>query len=265
MIGVGKMEMLARVGFAARGVMYCTIGYLALRMGRSEDGTGALAVLDSGAGRFLVAVMAAGFLGYALWRLSEAWIDSEGNGSDAKGIAIRAGGVVSGLVHLGLSFYAVRLAIGASGGGGGSGGNAQQGAAAALQLPAGGVLLILGGVALAATGLLQLMKAAKRDFLQHLDLAARRHRWVGLVGSAGYAARGLVFCVIGIFLFEAGRSARASEAGGMAEALNWFSAPVQALVAAGLLLFGLFSLVEARYRRINDAGVRERLSRALGG
>ena len=52
MIGIGKMEMLTRVGFAARGIMYLTIGYLALRTGRSEDGIGALSFLDSGAGRW---------------------------------------------------------------------------------------------------------------------------------------------------------------------------------------------------------------------
>jgi hypothetical protein len=259
MLSAGKMEMLTRVGFAARGIMYVLIGFLAVRLGRNEDGAGAMAALDSGPWRFLLALMAAGFLGYGLWRLSEAATDTEGNGSGAKGIAIRIGGAVSGLVHLGLSFYALTLALGSRGG---SGGGAQETAATVLDQPVGWLALLLAGLALAATGLFQLIKAAKRDFLRHLSPEASRQPWVGWLGSGGYAARGIVFAVMGWFLFQAGRDARASEAGGMGEALSWLSGPMQTLVAAGLLLFGLFSFVEARYRRINDPGVLDRLARA---
>src|SRR5687768_9367081 len=94
------VETLARVGFAARGLMYLVIGYLAIRTGNAEDGSGALDYLSGGGGKLLLAVMAAGFLGYAFWRLSEAAIDSEGHGDDAKGMVARAGGAVSGIIHL---------------------------------------------------------------------------------------------------------------------------------------------------------------------
>lgn len=61
------------------------------------------------------------------------------------------------------------------------------------------------------------------------------------------------------FLFEAGRDSQAAQAAGMGEALGSLPPRLQLLVAAGLLLFGLFSLVEARHRRINDPKVLERL------
>ena len=112
MLSAGKYEALTRIGFGARGIMYLLIGYLALRSGRTEDALGAMQWLGSGSGRIVVGLMALGFLGYGLWRLTEAAIDSEGHGSDAKGAVVRAAGVASGLIHLGLSFYAARLAAG---------------------------------------------------------------------------------------------------------------------------------------------------------
>jgi hypothetical protein len=259
MLSTGKMEALTRIGFGARGIMYFLIGYLTLRTGRTGDGADALAYLDSGTGKFLLALMALGFLAYAIWRLSEALIDSEGHGSDAKGIAVRVGGAVSGLIHLGLSFTAARLA-GSQSSGGGDG--AQQGAASALSFPGGGIALTLAALALILTGVYQLVKAARGDFLRHLEQTAAHKEWVNWAGRAGYAARGIVFLIMGWFLWQAARSSDASEAGDMGAALGSLPATLQMMVAAGLLLFGVFSFVEAVYRRINDPQVLERMKSA---
>lgn len=258
---VGKMEGLTRVGFAARGVIYVLIGFLALRTGRTESGAGILAYLNSGAGKLLLGVMALGLLAYALWRLSEALIDSEGHGDDAKGIAVRIGGAVSGIVHLGLGLYALRLALGDAGGSSG-GGRAEQGAEVALGVPGGGALVALAAAALIATGLFQFVKAAKAGFLKHLEPKAARQGWVKATGRAGYAARGVVFLIMGWFLWRAARQSDAGEAGNVGAALDTLPGTLQAIVAAGLLLFGVFSLVEAAYRRINDPNVIQRLKGA---
>jgi hypothetical protein len=257
MLNGRKFVTMTRVGFAARGVMYLLIGFLSLRLGRSEDGAGAMEYLDSGAGRVLLAIMAAGFFAYAAWRLFEAWLDSEGHGSDGKGSAARLGGAASGLVHLALGFTAARLA---SGGGGSGGGGAEGGAATALSFPGGQTLLVVASILLLIAGLYQLAKAAKADFLRHLDPEAARQPWVKLAGRAGYAARGVVFVVMAWFLWQAGRQESASEAGDMGQALASLPATLQMIVAAGLFLFGVFSLVEARFRRINDPQVMERLN-----
>ncbi|HEY7810118.1 MAG TPA: DUF1206 domain-containing protein [Allosphingosinicella sp.] len=259
MPSVNAVENLTRVGFASRGIMYLTIGYLALKSGRTEDGAGALAVLSSGSGEILLYLMALGFAAYGFWRISEAFVDSEGHGSDAKGKAVRAGGAVSGLIHFGLCFLALKLASGSGGGGGGGGDSAQSGAATALDLPLGGALLMIAAAGLLLTGLFQLVKAAKGGFLRQLDPQAAKQTWVKWLGRLGYAARGVVFVTMGWFLFQAAVEADAGEAGGMAAALDSFPDTLAMAVALGLLLFGLFSFVEARFRRINDAKVLDRL------
>jgi len=259
MPSLNSVVALTRIGFASRGVMYLIIGYLALRSGRTEDGAGALRTLEGGSGALLLWVMALGFFAYGVWRLSEAAFDTGGHGSDAKGKAARAGGAISGLVHFGLGILAIKLALG-SGGGGGDG--ARSGAAKALEWPFGEVALFVVAAGLLLTGAFQLIKAYKGDFLRDLAPKASRRPWVQWMGRAGYAARGVVFLVMAWFLFKAGLESDAGEAGGMGAALSAFPKTARQLVAFGLLLFGLFSLVEARFRRINDPRLIDRLKDA---
>lgn len=261
MLSSNGMETLTRVGFAARGLMYFTIGFLALRSGRTEDSAGALEQLNSGIGRPLLILMALGFIAYAIWRLSEAVIDSEGHGNDGKGLAVRIGGGISGVVHAGLALVALRLGLGQSSQGGGNG--EQQGAATALSLPGGELLLGLVAAALIGVGLFQLVKAARADFLKHLAPEAARQDWVKWMGRAGYAARGIVFLVIGYFAFRAASAGQASQAGGVDAALSALPGALFVAVAIGFILFGCFSLVEARYRRITDPKVLDRMKARL--
>lgn len=259
MLDAGKMETMARVGFAARGLLYGTIGALALMLGRTEDNQGALGFLGGGGGRILLGLMAVGFLGYGLWRLSEALIDSDNAGTDAGGIAKRIGGAVSGGIHFFLCLAAVRLALGEHGSGGDA---AQQGASTALSLPGGGIMLGLAAIVLIGVGAYQVVKAIKLGFLRHLDPHVANRAWIAWVGRAGYLARGTVFAICGLFLGRAALDGSASRAGGMEEALDVLPGALQLVVAAGFVMFGVFSLIEARYRRISDPHVVDRLRAA---
>lgn len=243
--------MLTRLGFAARGMMYVLIGLIALQAGRAEDGAGAMETLNGGAGKLLLALMAAGFAAYGLWRLADAALDNEGHGSDAKAWLMRLGGAASGIAHLGLAYLAAGLALGSGGGEAGSD-SARDGAATALELPGGWTLLLLAAVGLLLVGGYQLVNAAKGSFLRRLDPRAANSGWVRVAGRIGYAARGIVFLVMAWFLGQAGLEGRAGEAGGMGEALASLPKNVELVVAFGLLLFGLFSFVEARHRRLRD-------------
>lgn len=247
-----KFEVLTRVGFAARGLMYMLVGFLAAWWGRAEDASGALEHLNRGTGRPVLLVMSLGFAAYALWRLLGAALDSEGHGSDRKGVFIRLGGAGSGIIYLGFAYSAARLALGGGGGHGGSGERAREGAAVALSLPGGQALLIAAAIALLLGGGYQIVKAARGKFLRHLDAKAAHAIWVQVTGRGGYAARGIVFLVVAYLLGVAAFHHSPGAAGGMHEALASLPRTPRFVVGAGLLLFGLFSLVEACYRRIGN-------------
>lgn len=246
------LTLLTRLGFASRGLLYILIGFLVIRTGRAEDPSGALETLASGGGRTLLYLIVAGFLAYGLWRLSDAAFNIERHEEGKKGLAERLGAAASGIVHLFLAWQAVRLLQG-SGGSGGSG--TQEGAQTAMQLPGGQAAVAVAGLVLLGVGAFQLIKAYKADFLKHLEPSVAHQPWARWTGQGGYAARGLVFLISGGFLFAAGLKEQASEAGGMAEALAWLSPPWDTIVALGFILFGLYSLIEARFRVLNDVPV----------
>lgn len=256
-----RLTTLTRIGFAARGLLYLVIAFLVLSTGRAEDPGGALQYLGRGGGRTLLIVMAAGLFAYSLWRLSDALFDIERHGRGQEGAMERLGAAASGAVHLFLAWQAVRLIQGAASAGDGT----QEGARAALRLPGGSGLVMAAGVVLLGVGAFQLIKAVKGSFLRHLEPRIARQPWAQWSGRAGYAARGFVFLISSYFLLKAGFEEQASEAGGTARALAWLTSPLDTVVALGLLGFGLFSLVEARFRILHDVPVDAVVRRATGG
>ena len=105
----------------------------------------------------------------------------------------------------------------------------------------------------AGAGIQQFRKAWKLKFLRHFKPEAANRDWVAWLGRLGYAARGCVFLVIGWLLLRAAQTHRAGVAGGIDDALGSLPRPVQLALAAGVLLFGLFSLTEAAYRKVEAA------------
>ena len=256
------VEPLARAGYTAKGVVYVLVGLLASQAafgsGQATDSEGALSTLvGSSAGRFVLGLVAIGLFGYALWRALCALIDAEGKGHDGSGIVHRIGYALSALLHASLGVEAARLAISGTGGGGGDG--AEHWTARALQLPAGQWLVGIAGALTIGFGLYQLKRAFDDHIQKRLDLSPLHHdgaQWAVRFGRFGTAARGVVFALIGWFLIDAARSANAAEAGGLGEALRTLQeAPygpwVLGLVALGLVAYGLWEFINARYRRIN--------------
>ena len=246
-----QFVFLTRLGFAARGLLYLTIAWLVIRTGRTEDLEGALEYVGDGGGKWLLIAMTAGFIAYGLWRLADAALNIEAHDDDQMGTVKRIGAAASGLIYLFLAWHAIRL-ITASGASGSGGEGTQEGTRSALELPGGELLVIAAGLILLGVGIYQLAKAAKASFLKHLDARVANADWVKWAGRLGYAARGVIFLIIGWFLLQAGLAEQASKSGGMEQALSWLSPTTSLLVAVGLALFGIFSLVEARYRVIHS-------------
>ena len=242
----------ARFGFVTRGVLYMIIAWLVIANGRTEDLTGVMEYIGGGAGRWLMIVLAAGMGGYGLWRVSDAAFGMDSGRDHPKAWRRRVAAASSGAIYLYLAFKAVRIMLGARHLGDG----AKENAAMALHLPAGGLALDIAAAVLAGAGLVQLWKAGSCSFLLHLDGAAR-HPIAKWLGRIGYAARGVIFLTIGWLLARAALDHSAAEAGGLEQALDALRGPLQFPVAAGLALFGVYSLIEARYRSIHKPPTHE--------
>jgi hypothetical protein len=258
------IERLARLGYAAKGVVYVLVGWLAADAARglgelpsgSEDVFGA--VLDQPFGRVLLAVIALGLVGYTLWRIVAAVADPERKGSDAKGLAVRAYYLGSAVVHGALAAGAVRVLM--DGGGRtrvGTGDEMPTHTATLMAQPFGRWLVGGVGIAFLAAavhhGRLALGRYRKK--LKPYRLPEWAQPAVGPVVGFGLMARGLVFAIVGGFLVQAARHARPAEAKGLAGALGTLLAPpagpwLLGLVAAGLAAYGIFNLLMARYRSI---------------
>jgi hypothetical protein len=258
------IERLARLGYAAKALLYCTIGLLAAkaafgRRGRLTDTRGALrAVEGMSFGSAFLILIAIGLFGYAAWRLVEGALDPERRGTDLKGLAVRTGFAARGLVHAALGVTTLRLAIGH--GQGRAGNQAKEWTTRGLQLPGGELLVAVAGLSIAGYGLYQLYRAWAAKLGRQLQLGRLSEPlrgWVVAVSRFGIAARGVVFCLIGSFLARSGLRHNPAEAGGLRESLRTLAGLGRwpfAAVTIGLVAYGIYELLNARYRRIEVAG-----------
>lgn len=253
--------LAARMGFAARGLVYLLVGWFALDAARlgsapadNQEAMGSL--LDKPLGHILVAAIAIGLAGYALWRLSEAVLDPERRGTKAKALVERIGFGWSAIVHAFLAVYAGKLALHLTRPETNpSEERAKSWSGWLLDQPGGEWLLGAIGLLLIAGAGAQAWKAYRGNFVCDLAGDVPLPRYVCLAGQVGYGARALVFLLIGWFLVHAAIEASPDEAGGIGQALRTLREQPQGpllltVVALGLMLFGVYSLVEARFRRI---------------
>ncbi|WP_454718790.1 DUF1206 domain-containing protein [Caulobacter segnis] len=259
------LEWASRLGYAARGVVYLGLGAIVLLAAAdvTPRARGAKVMLAAWAdwpvGLVLVALVAVGLLGFAMWRALQAVFDADRHGSSPKGVAVRIGQAISGLIYGGLGVWALELLDEVEDVGEADEEQAAHGAAAAvLALPYGDVLLLLAGAGLVGVGLGNIIQGLKQDFAKRLSCDDKVCRWVVPMAKIGYGARGLATLPAGLFLIEAGLDARSGDArswGGALQAVEGqpFGSWVLAVVALGLVAFGLFGFVEAAFRRIRPA------------
>jgi uncharacterized protein DUF1206 len=251
-------EWLARAGFAARGIVYTIIGILAIKLALGSGHTsanqqGALRTIAAQPfGNVLLILIAAGLGGYSLWRLARALLGHGPEGSDS-GVD-RVAAFASGIVYAGLCAIAVTILLGSSGGGGG----AQKTTAGVLGWPGGTWLVGTAGVVFIGVGLYQGYRGLGKDFLADSkteQMSPRTRRWITWIGTVGHLARMVVFSLVGVFLIRAAIDFNPNKAVGLDGALAKvdhasYGPFLLGLVAAGLIAFGVYSLSDARYRRI---------------
>jgi hypothetical protein len=250
-------ERLARFGYGAKGIVYLLVGGLAFAAaigagGRTTDSTGALASISgSAAGRAALAVVALGLFGYVIWSLVRAMKNPERDGA-----AKRAYFALTAVIYSTLALAAARLALDGGTGGAGSGGGAEGWSATLMRQPLGHWLLGIAGAGIALFGVQQLVNAWRVDLDDQLELGAmstNARPWAIRAGRLGLAARGVVFGILGGFIVLAAVQSDPGEARGVQGVLDLLerTPALLAAVALGLAAFGVYSLVLARYRRID--------------
>ncbi|HUC57977.1 MAG TPA: DUF1206 domain-containing protein [Streptosporangiaceae bacterium] len=255
------MKLLGRAGFAARGVLYVVIGWIAIEIalgqgGTSADNRGALeAVGSTPVGSVLIWLLGIGFAGLALWRLAQA--AAGGPTADEHKLTARLAAVGKAAVYGFLSYETFRYAIG-SGAPKASDRQSVDATATLMRYPGGQAVVIIVGFVLIGAGIYLAWQAWRRKFLRSLEtgrLTATQRRFAIALGEVGGIARGVVFAAAGVFLVIAGAQHNPGQAKGLDATLRSFAHTpagpfLLVVVAAGLIAFGGYSCLEAGWRRV---------------
>ncbi|MFG3085537.1 DUF1206 domain-containing protein [Streptomyces parvulus] len=254
-------EGAARAGLTARGVIYLLVGILALQIAfgtgnREADRGGALEeIADKPFGAVMLWALGIGLVGMALWRLSEAAFGA--TGKDGHKAKKRLPAAARCVFYAFVAYSVLAFAAGA----GGSGSSDQQSrdvTRKVLEMPAGQWIVGLAGAGIAVAGVVIAVQAIRRSYHKKLKLGAlssRARTLLDVTGVGGGVARGAVFAAAGAFAVRAAVDYQPDQAKGLDDTLRSFAETplgpwLLALVAAGLVLFGVFSFALARWRRV---------------
>lgn len=255
------IERLARLGYASKGFVYATAGSLsaaaALRhRDHAADRNETLTfIFRQPFGRVVLLLVAVGLAGYAFWRIVCGLFDTDRRGRDAKAIAIRLGSAIRGFAY---GFVAIEVALFATGRGSAgrsSDSSVRHWTARALAAPAGRWAVGLAGLIVIGAACYQIARAFKKRLSRRLP-PSRIDRRIVRICRFGIAARGVVFLVVGGSLVGAALAHDAASARGTAGAMSMLGAQpfgrfLLMTAAIGLLAYGVYGFINARYRRIN--------------
>ena len=255
-------EILTRTGFVARGVIYAIIGGLAIQVATHTtpntptNQRGALATIEKQPlGHWLLIVVAAGLGAYAIWRFVQAYVGHGPEGGGDESAFGRISAAASGVAYLAMCALAISILAGASSQ---SSSSPHKSTAGVLGWPGGQWIVGIAGAIFVGVALYQGYKGVSRKFLEEdktAEMGPLVKRWITISGVIGHLARMVAFGLIGVFLIKAAVDYAPNKAVGLDGALEKLAREsygtfLLAVVAAGLIAFGLVSIAEARYRRI---------------
>ncbi|VVO72530.1 DUF1206 domain-containing protein [Pseudomonas sp. H22_DOA] len=262
MLAQNTLVLLARCGYAARGVLYLIIGIFALLAAQDatkpKDSHKSLeALLSQPFGYVLIGLVVAGLLAFAAWRVLQAVRDVDHHGTELKGLVIRAGLFAGGLVNGALAVFALGLLVSGAGSSGNSGdGKTKDLLAHLLSFEHSNLLVYLVALVPLGVGIAHIIKGWKASFEKYFEADDDVMRYIRPVSRFGLIARGVVFIEIAVLMAISGSLYKATNPPGMKEALDAlqsmpFGGLILMVMALGLIAFSVYSFSEGAWRKIN--------------
>jgi len=256
------LEWAARLGYGARGFVYFNVGLVALlaALDMTGDSLGAGGIVELTAqqpfGRVWLTLLGVGLWMFVLWRFLQSVADADHEGWSPKAIGKRAGQALSGVFYgiLASSVFELMDEVGSADPDDG-GAEAQQQANTVMDMPYGDWLLIAAGLFILGMGVGNIIKGIRSEFADSLSCDRETCRRVVPLARAGYVARGFAYLPMGIFVVLAGWRTRAEQVRSFGASLEVLEAQpfgswIMGFTGLGIMAFGAFALVEARWRRI---------------
>ncbi|MEP7024316.1 MAG: DUF1206 domain-containing protein [Actinomycetota bacterium] len=249
---------MARAGLTARGVIYILIGWVAVQLAlgqtsKEADQRGALQLLAGQPfGLVLLWLIGIGFAAYALWRLSEAIFGVTGDGN---GAGPRLKSLARAIIY---ASFAVTTFTEISGASRSQSGQERDWTARMMHNPGGRWVVGIVGAIVVVCGAVLIFEGVRRKFMKYLktgEMSTRTRQVVRWLGTIGTTARGLVFALAGALVIDAAVAYRPSKARGLDGALRQlrdqpFGKAALIVAALGLIIFGVYGLCEARWRKV---------------
>ena len=257
------VRRFARFGYIAKGLVYSMVGVLAAlaAFGPSGDTTGTSGALQSLAampfGEVALWFIGIGLIGYILWDFIKAIKDPENEGTDAKGLIKRTGYFISGLIYTNLAFGAIKLASNTASA---SGGNSEKTISAKLMEQPFGVWLVgIVGAVIIGYGVYELYSGVKEKFMSKFktyEMNNKERKIARISGKIGLISRGIVLSMVGFFFIRTAYTNNPNESKGLGGALTEianqpFGQLLLAVVAVGLILYGIYQIIKGRYQHMN--------------
>lgn len=252
-------EGLARIGYAARGALYAIIGVLAYRLAEDAPTEPAnqrgvfVTIADQPFGRALLVVTIVGLLGYATWRLVQAAVGRTPEAGRHSAID-RIAAVGSGAAYATFAVLAISIVHDSTS----DSPSPQELSQRFIAEPWGRAAIGVAGAVFVIMAAYQLFMAVSRRFCDDSKVAEMgdvvRTLFV-LAGVVGLLARAVVFGLIGFFALRGAIQLDADDAVGVDGALTRvlereYGGAALTAVAVALVVFGAYSLLDARYRKI---------------
>jgi hypothetical protein len=256
-----SLELVARAGLVAYGVVHLLIGWLAMQIawsasaGKSADTSGALKTLASQPfGKILLWLVAVGLVALALWQASEA-IWGYRNREGAKRVRKQAAGAAVAVIYAALGVSAASVALGSRSS---SSQSQKQATSGVLAWPAGRVIAVLSGLIIIGVGVSHVVKGVKKSFAEEIDtspMSPVARNGVARLGQIGYIAKGVALGLVGGLLSYAALTFDRHKAQGLDGAMQTIVAQpfgrfLLTAVALGFVAFGVFAILQSRYRRM---------------